>query len=372
MHGLKFVQNYEGRRVEREFGGAKQFWIEDDADDADDAAAQDFAVNLGLEAEAGAWQIVNPQLPKAWRVQDFASRPVRFVDGKDVGQTIAWLRGTDGSFVAIRLAEIGSVVMKIVNGELRREFAQVERVLAMNTAVFPWEEVESFALALREHDIFLLPTKRTPEEFQMNFEKIRKLTQRRSTQEMITLEEFALAQNSEIPTIVDGTLKDHESGFDINESPVFGVVKTQQRLYVDRQGQEILFSLPEANRTPAFCFSYDTSRVGDRIKTRLPIVAWYMRLCDGASVEPNVGIVRVEVSQKWFTNKGYGETEINQAGREFINQLTRTIYEYRCRQKNYRRLKISLEPIVRAEESLGALFCPPNYLKNKFYRLTSL
>lgn len=370
MQGLKFIQNYEGKRVEREFS-AKAFWVEDETDETDDVM-DETAINLGFETEVGAWRTVDPQLPKSWRVQDWQSRPVRFVDGKDVGQTVAWLRGTDGSFVAIRLAEIGSVVMKIVNGELRREFAQVERVLAMNTAVFPWEEVESFAMALREHDIFLLPTKRTPEEFQMNFEKIRKFTQRRSAQEMMTLEEFALAEHNDIPTIVDGTLKDHESGFDVAESPVFGVVKTQQRIYADRQGQEILFNLPEANRTPAFSFSYDTSRIGDKIKTRLPIVAWYMRLCDGASVEPNIGIVRVEVSQKWFVNKGYGDSEITALGKEFINQLTRTIYEYRCRQKNYRRMKISLEPIVRAEESLGALFCPPNYLKNKFYRLTEL
>jgi hypothetical protein len=227
-------------------------------------------------------------------------------------------------------------------------------------------------LALREHDIFLLPTKRTPEEFQMNFEKIRKYTQRRSAQEMMTLEEFALAQHSDIPTIVDGTLKDHESGFDASESPVFGIVKTQQRLYVDWQGQEVLFGLPETQRTPAFSFSYDTSRTGETIKTRLPIVAWYMRLCNGECVEPNVGIVRVEVSQKWFAGKGYDDAKINTAGKEFINQLTRTIYEYRCRQKSYRRMKISLEPIVRAEESLGALFCPPNYLKNQFYRLTEL
>lgn len=370
MQGLKFIQNYGGKRIQNEFG-AKDFWSEDETDDAPDAP-DETVINLSLEIETGAWRAVNPQLPKSWRAQDWQNRPARFVDGKDVGQTIARLRGTDGSFVALRLAEIGSVVMKIVNGELRREFAQVERVLAMNTAVFPWEEIESFALALREHDIFLLPTKRTPEEFHMNFEKIKKFTQRRSMQEMMTLEEFALAQHDDVPTIVDGTLKDHESGFDINESPVFGVVKTQQRLYVDRQGQEILFGLPEAQRTPAFSFSYDTSRTGETVKTRLPIVAWYMRLCDGECVEPNVGIVRVEVSQKWFANKGYGETEVNTAGKEFINQLTRTIYEYRCRQKSYRRMKISLEPIVRAEQSLGALFCPPNYLKNQFYRLTEL
>ena len=367
MQGLKFIKNYEGRRIESEFG-LKPFLVEED----DDEETTETNLNLSLATEAGNWQSINPQLPKNWRVQDWQSRPVRFVDGKDVGQTVAWLRGTDGGFVAIRLAEIGSVVMRVVNGELRREFAQVERVLAMNTAGFPWEEVESFALALREHEIYLLPTRRTPEEFQMNFEKIRKFTQRRSMQEMMTLEEFALAQQNDVPTIVDGTLKDHESGFDADESPVFGVVKTQQRLYVDRQGQDILFGLPEAQRTPAFSFSYDTSRGIERNKSRLPIVAWYLRLCGNDCIEPNVGIVRVEVSHKWFVNKGYGETEINAAGKDFINQLTRTIYEYRCRQRDYRRMKISLEPIVRAEESLGALFCPPNYLKNKFYRLTEL
>lgn len=367
MLGLKFIKNYEGRRIESEFG-LKPFLVEEDEEEQ----TEESEINLSLEIEAGNWQAINPQLPLHWRVQDWQSRPVRFVDGKDVGQTVAWLRGTDGSFVAIRLAEIGSVVMRVVNGELRREFAQVERVLAMNTAVFPWDEVESFALALREHNIFLLPTKRTPEEFQLNFEKIRKFTQRRSMQEMIVLEEFALAQNNHIPTIVDGTLKDHESGFDIAESPVFGVVKTQQRIYIDHQGQEVLFNLEAGQRTPAFSFAYDTTLRGDKRESRLPIVAWYVRLCGSDCIEPNVGIVRVEVSQKWFAGKGYGETKINAAGKDFINQLTRTIYDYRCRQRDYRRMKISLEPIVRAEESLGALFCSPNYLKNQFYRLTEL
>ena len=369
MLGLKFINNYEGRRIEKEFG-MKPYFVEPDEDD--DETTEDFDINLSLEQEAGKWEIINPQLPPTWRAQDWKSRPVRFVDGKDVGQTVAWLRGTDGSFVAIRLAEIGSVVMHIVNGELRREFAQVERVLAMNTAVFPWEEVESFALALREHDIYLLPTKRTPEEFELNFEQIRKFAQRRSAQEMMVLEEFALAQANHLPTIVDGTLKDHESGFDVTHSPVFGVVKTQQKLYVDRQGQEVLFELDAGMRTPAFSFAYDTSRRGEKREGRLPIIAWYARLCGNSSVEPNVGIVRIEVSQKWFIANGYGESEINAAGQDFINQLTRTVYEYRCRQQNYRRMNISLEPIVRAEESLGALFCPPNYLKNKFYRLTNL
>lgn len=369
MLGLKFIQNYEGRRIESEFN-MKPFFAE--AEDEEDEANEESADNLSFEIEAGNWAAVNPQLPVSWRAQDWKNRPVRFVDGKDVGKTVAWLRGTNNSFVAIRLAEIGSAVIKNVGGELRREFAQVERVLAMNTAVFPWEEVESFALALREHEIYLLPTKQTPPEDEMNFEEIRRLAQRRTVQEMNVLEEYAISQFNDSPMIVDGNLKSHEGGFDIEESAVFGIVKTLKRLHLDRQGQEVLFGLGEAQRTPAFVFSADVSRGAEKTKSRLPIVAWYVRLCGNSCVEPNAGIVRIEVSQKWFIAQGYGETSVNAAGKDFINQLTRTIYEYRCRQQSYRRMNISLEPIVRAEESLGALFCPPNYLRNQFYRLTNL
>lgn len=72
---------------------------------------------------------------------------------------------------------------------------------------------------------------------------------------------------------------------------------------------------------------------------------------------------------KWFEANGYGDTSVTQRGIEFINQLSRTVYEYRCRTSSYRRAAISLHPIVRAEESLGALMSPRGVLRNKFYRL---
>lgn len=366
MSGLKFVKNYGGRRVENEFSLKPFFPVEDD--DESESSRVDSNIEFALED----WRAINTELPKSWRAQDWKNRPVRFVDGKDVGQTVAWLRGLDGSFVALRLAEIGSVVIRISNGELKRESAHVERVLAMNTAVFPWEEVENFALALREQDIYLLPTRKTKPEDTLNFEEIRHLAQRRTVQEMNVLEEFAISQHNDLPMIIDGNLKSHESGFDIENSPIFGVVKTFTKNHLSREGQDVMFNLKEGQRTPAFQFFGDTSKTEEQDKNRLPLIAWYVRLCSNDCVEPNVGIVRIEVSQKWFHVKGYGETKITAIGKEFINQLTRTIYEYRCRKQSYRRMKMSLDPIVRAEESLGALFCPPNYLKNQFYRLTNL
>lgn len=93
-----------------------------------------------------------------------------------------------------------------------------------------------------------------------------------------------------------------------------------------------------------------------------------MRLAGGDAV-PNLGYVRIEVSLNWFEARGYGSGEINPRGVEFINQLSRAIYEDRGREISYDRAAISLHPIVRAEASLGTLFCRGGRLRNNFYRL---
>ncbi len=370
MAGLAFVKNYGGQRIGRESNLLAPLF--DDEKETDGAETQTRA-DLNIETEADDWQTVNPQLPKSWRVQDFASRPVRFIDGKDRGETVACLRGLQGYIVPIRLAEIGSVVMENRDGELRRGFAQVERVVTMDTSPFPWEEVETFALALRKHNLRLLAANKLDINFSFDWEKVRRAAEWRSTQEMEMLEEFAVAQNNTVPTIVDGPLKRLEGSFDLETSPVFGVVKTYRETFLHQHGQQILYSLDAGERTPVFSLEYDITRRGEEQKSRLPLVMWYVRICETKGVAPNVGLVRVEVSQKWFLAQGYGtEEKTNAAGTDFINQLSRTIYEYRCRHSRYSRAEISLEPIVRAEESLGALFAPRNALKSKFYHLTGL
>ncbi|HEX9928746.1 MAG TPA: hypothetical protein VGB02_09450 [Pyrinomonadaceae bacterium] len=376
MSGLSFIKNYDGRRVTSEFTwNALPDGEADDGNGSDDDTEN--RVLLDIEMEADDWRSINPQLPAAWRASDWAARPVRFVDGKDAGQTIAWVRNPQGFPVSMRLAEIGGVAMRAIEGELRREFAMQERVLTMDTSGFPWEEIENFAIALSEFNLRLLPTTPVPADLELSFdrvERVRRFAQNRSRQEMSVLEEFVIAQDNRVPTIVDGILKDHEGGFDAAESPVFGVVKTHRRTYLHALGHQVLFDLAEGERTPAFSFEYDTSQRTERGATsRLPIVAWFVRLC-GKDVMPNFGLVRVEVSQLWFKNQGYlsAAGEITGTGRDFVNQLTRTIHEYRCRRSNYRRAAISIEPIVRAEDSLGALFCPPEILKSKFYRMTGL
>lgn len=375
MTAIDFVKNYDGKRIERDYVLPAQFENSNGADENDsDANETESRFALGIEMDEKDWRTIKPQLPAAWRVRDFASRPMQFVDGKDVGQTVACLRGLSGYLVPVRLAQIGGVLMCASNdGELRREFVQTERVVAMDTSPFPWEEVETFARALGERGFRLLPAKKLDEELSFDFEQMRGAVIRRTAQEMSVLEEFAVAQNNLTPTIVDGNLKSHEGGFDTTESPIFGVVKTYRKTHLHRLGQQILYSLGTGERTPAFSFEYDVStRSTAQRKSRLPIIAWYVRICASDGISPNLGLVRVEISQSWFAAQGFGETALSAAGVDFINQLSRTIFEYRCRQSDYRRAAISLQPIVRAEESLGALLAPRNVLQNNFYRATGL
>jgi hypothetical protein len=106
---------------------------------------------------------------------------------------------------------------------------------------------------------------------------------------------------------------------------------------------------------------------------KFPVVSWYLRLSGGEELMPDYGLVRVEASLKWFIARGYGsQNEVYPEGADFINQLSRTLFEYRCRENSYERSAISLHPIVRAESSLRSLFSPSRMLKSSFYRLTGI
>src|SRR5205823_9895437 len=50
--------------------------------------------------------------------RNWSHRPTRFVDGKDAGQTVAWLRSPEGYPIPVRLAQIGAIVMRNEDGRL--------------------------------------------------------------------------------------------------------------------------------------------------------------------------------------------------------------------------------------------------------------
>ncbi|MCL4559887.1 MAG: hypothetical protein M1281_04625 [Chloroflexi bacterium] len=350
--GLDFVKNYGGIRLE---GGSP---LPDQFNAPSNDEEEGRQIQLDIERGLAHWSAIDITNVSGWRAGEWQYSPIRFIDGKDIGQIIAWIRSPEGYPVPIRLAQVGGVAMRIIDGNIRREFFQTEKVVAMPADLFPADEVESFALALQENGFRLLPAaqpKNGYQEILMNYEGLRGLADQRTRFEMLNLEEAAIAQDAGTPSIVDGALDMHAGGFDKDTCPVFGVIKRHYRNYLHTTGQLLLYDLLAGERTPAFVIA----------RTARPaLLSWYLKINNDAGITPDSGYVRVEVAYDWFMNQHMDW--------DFADRLSKVLFEYRCRQKSYSRAAVSLHPIVRAEESLGSVFHPESSLYQRFYRVTDI
>ncbi|MCW3097473.1 MAG: NurA domain superfamily [Chthonomonadaceae bacterium] len=292
--------------------------------------------------------------------RNWSYRPARFVDGKDAGQTVAWLRSPEGYPIPVRLGQIGAIVMRNEGGRLVREWYVAERVVAIHVQPFGWEEIEGLARALQQEGFRLLDAPQPYQEGRPNLtfecEPWRKSTQNRTLSEMTRLEQQAIAANLSCPTLVDGRLAPRKSSFGLND-PMVGLIKTHGKPYLQTRRQwEVLYDLGPGQRTPAFA-----------IQTKeLRVVSFYVRLCDDRRGESlDSGIVRVELPAMYFEQT---------LGRDWecLDRFAGLMADYRCRDETYGRAAISIEPIVRAEESLGSLFAQSEALISKFYNRTQL
>ncbi len=354
--GMEFLRRYGARRV-REFAPQPELLT-----DSNPLVNEKEKVDLDYETKISDW--APRDLPCEYP-PDWAQGPQRFVDGKDVGRTVAWLQSEEGYPIPVRLAEVGAIALRVVeaNGkqELRREWNKVERVVAFMADLFPWHEVEEFAYALQGTGFRLLPVYVGDEDGEgplnfFDFESMRKRTGDSSKNEMLRLEREALGQDNQTPSLVDGSLEAHSAGFHESD-PIVGLVKTHSRNYLNADGWRTYYQLEPCQRTPAFS-------VPGRDRRALDIISWYVRL-DGARGElPNYGVVRVEVPKPFFEDKGKDWT--------YLDRVSKLICNYRCRDAGYGRAAISIHPIQRAEESLGALFTQSDTLISRFYHLTGL
>jgi hypothetical protein len=344
LYGARRMRNYEAQPLLLGDGLAMAERPQDAPDPHD----------LSLEQAADDWQPINIRrvtMPNPW-----GYRPRRFIDGKDVGRTVAWLQSRMGYPVPVRLSEIGAVVMRDVGGQLRREFSAVEKVVSLVADLFPWDEIEGFAAALHERNFRLLPVNVQPADYSFDFERMRIATQNRSQDEMLWLECRALMNDGETPTLVDGRLEPRAGAFDTASLPVAGVIKSHSQNYLHDQGWRTFYQLAPGERTPAFLLR----------NPRLSVVSWYLRL-DGARGEmPNWGIVRVEIAEP------FRQAQLGEDWRAYIDQLSRLLCDYRCRDESYGRAVVTIQPIQEAEHSLGSLFADADALVNMFYRMTNL
>lgn len=347
---LDFFLNYGGRRLRQ--------YIEQPplASRADFAEEENEGPNVSLDFElpSNDWQ---PRTVGSETV-DASALPQRFIDGCHSGETVTWLQDAAGHPIPVRLAQIGGVCMRIENRSLRREFAHLQRIISLIVDPFPLHEVENTAAALSEGGFALLPALYPKIEEEQrgptyDFERMREQTRLAAQHEMEVLEELALCQDLSVLSMIDGRLGRVQLP-DLERYDVVGVIKQQRENYLHPHGWQVLYNLEPGQRTPAF-----------RLPSKhLPVVSWYLKLDGANGAMPNWGIVRVEISCIHF--------ERQRCNFGYLDRLSNALLHLRCRQNSYARAPVSMEPIVRAEESLKSLLSPPAILAQRFYHLTGL
>jgi hypothetical protein len=351
------------RRFFRRHAGAAvgMYPIQNELDAASEEREE--MIEWGIEQPADDWKpVILPETPA-----HPGEMPERFIDGCQSGHAVACLRAPDvGWPVPVFLAEVGGVAMRLKGRDLVRDFFGLDRVVSFVTDAFPWQEVEALAAALANLPDFplrVLPTDRPKVEDPIDlfdYEKMRKAAQNRANNEMANWEAIALAADRTTPTLCDGRLEPRlRSRITADRfNLVVGVVKTHSANLLHPQGWRTLLDLKPGQRTPFFRIS----RTAKGEANDLPVVTWFVKMTGGEEVMPNWAAVRVEVPwvqfERWPENSRTG----------FVNRLSRWLIDARCRQQSYARMAVSLEPIVRAEDSLKSLFTPFGVLRNRFLR----
>lgn len=287
--------------------------------------------------------------------------PIRFIDGAQHHRTVLWLRSPRGSPIPLVIAEIGAVALRLSGRRFEREAVHIERVLSFVADPFPWEEIEHFSQAMFHHQRLKLRVvlANRPQEphHPFDYEVMRTQAVARTRQEMATWEKLLLLRTKEFPTLVDGPLH-RVMGEPSVDGPLYiGVTKTHAADYLHEQGWATLYDLKPGQRTPYFRI---TGKGGTK-EGRFPVVSWFLKLAGGPRLAPNWGYVRVEVPWNQFASRFA-------TSRDFIGRLSRWLMDARCRQESYSRMPVSLEPIVRAEESIKPLFTSLDALSHLLYR----
>jgi hypothetical protein len=315
-------------------------------------------VDLSIEVEPDQWKPkLVPELPQA-APGEF---PVRFIDGCHAGQPVLCLsvRGR-GWPIPLFLAEIGAVALRLQGRRFTREFRTVERVLSFVADPFPWAQVEGFSTALwndPEFRIHVLPANMPPpERSPFDYEVMRAQARARAQQEMTTLERLAIAVDRSVPTLVDGALSRVTGAPPASAALLIGMVKIQAASHLHDQGWRTLLAMRPAHRTPVFRLEGQRGDTGG-----LTVATWFVKLAGGPRLAPNWGHVRVEIPWEQFQYRGGFASG-------FVDRLSRWLIDARCRAASYARMPVSLEPIVRAEDSLKPLFTPLPVLVNRLYR----
>lgn len=267
-------------------------------------------------------------------------KPTRFIDGSVFSRTVAVIT-VGGRRRPVILACLGALALSLQGRHLIRKPEEVrcETVLCLMANGIPVVDRSALAGALDEIGIQLITS--DSDDANIDFETLRRRTWDLAGHRMEDCERSVLFEDEDQATAVDGLLERRLVTVASQVMPVIGVVKKQMRRYLPESHTDLLYDLRPAQRTPSFLLETEHAHV----------VSWYLRLSDLNTMAPGHGIVRITAPQE-FLEGAFPRPE--ERWRE-ISALSTWLFSLRHREASYKRMGISLEPIVRVEDELHAL-----------------
>jgi hypothetical protein len=327
---------------------------EDDAllSDVELVDNQQSVLNIELEEPAEKWLPV-PYFPE---LANDPQLPNWFLDGSVTSLEIAG-SATDnlGYPRVIRAGQMAvGATCRIGGVPNRKEFW---RFVALNTAGYTVAEINPLRIDLKQaevpHELLdWFPSNTKEQDSAFDLMSVRTLVRDQTRDEMLARERELVEVIAE-PVYCDGRYVDHappNDGF-----LVVGVIKSHRAKYLSGRPLQVLYSLNEGERTPAFLI--ERRRGQDRTKAGNQVITFYIRLTSPNLVGPGGGLARIEVSERYFRNHVESvERLLNQENQKLLNAIAADLTQLRTRDLTYARGAVTVEPIRLIERELKLIF----------------
>jgi len=236
----------------------------------------------------------------------------------------------------------------------RKEFW---RFVALNAAGYTTAEINPLRTDLKQAEIphELLdwtPSSTKEQDAAFDLMSVRTLVRDQTRDEMLARERELVEAIAE-PAYCDGRYVDHAPAND--DFLVVGVIKSQRAKYLSGKPLQVLYSLNEGERTPAFLI--ERRRGQGRTRVGNQVITFYVRLTSPRLVGPGGGLARIEISERYLRNQvRLGEKLINQGNQKLLSAIAADLTQLRTRDLTYARGAVTVEPIRLIERELRLIF----------------
>lgn len=313
---------------------------------------QQSVLDIGLEKPAEQWM----PIPYSPNLVDDPRLPNWFLDGSVTSLEIAGSAFDNLGYPrVIRAGQMGvGATCRLANVPNRKRFW---RFIALNTSGYSNTQITPLRKDLKQAEIphELLdwqPANDEDQEIAFDLMSVRALVRDMARDDMLIKEKELVDEINEA-VYVDGRYVDHAP--DRDSFLVVGVIKSRRARYLSKRPLQVLHSLNEGERTPAFLI--ERGRGQGRSGIGNQVITFYVRLTSPELIGPGGGLIRVEVSEGYLrSQRRNGQGLLDQDNKNLLNAIAADLTQLHTRDLSYARGAVTVEPIRLIERELRLIF----------------